>query len=267
MRIKLAIGCERLPIIYRHHIAAFIENAWRSAGGTGSEPPYTFNLALPKKYDTVNEEFEMEGITISDVCFRIPCGEHLTVYLSSPDSDFITRVVEGMKTIAAYRIDDEGELKFLAAAGTTDRKISGRHVNFKICSPVYMDDGSGNAIIPTEKEQLLKFNTQFNLIHDRLLASSRGRGLREPLEVRPTDVKKKVVKHAISKLRKGKEERERLAAGRPFEYLTSFTGHFEVTGHPEDLQYLYDSGIGLNTAHGFGMVELIHQKQNNEEVV
>jgi len=39
--------------------------------------------------------------------------------------------------------------------------------------------------------------------------------------------------------------------------LTTYKGTFCLKGDPEDLQLLYQTGIGLRTGQGFGMVEVI----------
>ncbi|MCS7232055.1 MAG: CRISPR-associated endoribonuclease Cas6, partial [Elusimicrobiota bacterium] len=39
--------------------------------------------------------------------------------------------------------------------------------------------------------------------------------------------------------------------------FTCFSGVFELSGNPEDLDYLQKIGIGLRRAQGFGMVEVV----------
>jgi CRISPR-associated endoribonuclease Cas6 len=42
--------------------------------------------------------------------------------------------------------------------------------------------------------------------------------------------------------------------------LTCFEGIFSLNGEPEDLQFLYDAGMGIRRGQGFGMLELLGQK-------
>ncbi|MCS7200511.1 MAG: hypothetical protein N2327_00440 [Caldimicrobium sp.] len=58
-----------------------------------------------------------------------------------------------------------------------------------------------------------------------------------------------MVKHTL----KGFRER----TGKPYMTLTCFEGHFRLKGDPEDLQALYQMGIGLRTGQGFGMVDVV----------
>lgn len=69
------------------------------------------------------------------------------------------------------------------------------------------------------------------------------------MEFIPLKLKKQVIKHTI----KGFREK----TGKPYMMLTCFEGCFQSIGEPEDLQMLYQTGIGLRTGQGFGMVEVV----------
>lgn len=68
------------------------------------------------------------------------------------------------------------------------------------------------------------------------------------MEFIPINLKKQVVKHTL----KGFREK----TGKPYMTFTTFQGCFKLKGHPQDLQTLYQIGIGLRTGQGFGMVEV-----------
>lgn len=104
----------------------------------------------------------------------------------------------------------------------------------------------GKPILPSDNVE--DFNIEFNAIHDRIFKDIRGYGLKRALEFEPLSLKKQVVKHTL----KGFREK----TGKPYMTLTCFEGSFRLSGDPEDLQMLYQIGIGLRTGQGFGMVEV-----------
>ncbi len=100
-----------------------------------------------------------------------------------------------------------------------------------------------------DNDQLERFNHHLNAIQDRILKDLRGYGLKKPLEFLPINMKKKGVKHTLKAFRE--------QTGKPYMVLTTYQGTFCLRGDPEDLQLLYQTGIGLRTGQGFGMVDII----------
>lgn len=263
MRIKITFFADKLPILYRHRFMALIKEALnksdadyqnslypdKDAENSKRVKPFTFNISMPLNRTTKKEKIIIdEGVEIEDTVFHFPDNSSLFFYISSSDFEFITNLYNGLLKIEEFRFNDEITLKFDKAFLLNEKKINGDEVIFKTNAPVLIEDKYGKPLLPSDSI-LQSFNDNFNAIHDRILKDIRGQCLYREMEFIPVKVKKQVVKHTL----KGFREK----TGKPYMTLTCFEGCFKLKGDPRDLQTLYQTGLGLRTGQGFGMVEVV----------
>lgn len=122
--------------------------------------------------------------------------------------------------------------------------ITSRKVVFRTCSPILIEDKNGRPLAPTDPLYEKELNYYANLqIHQFA-----GRDLYEPIHISPIHMKKMVIK-----------ERNRHLEKNSFLYFTTYRGLFMLEGSPQDLQLLYQLGIGKRTTY-FGLVEYEYEK-------
>ncbi|MCM8822544.1 MAG: CRISPR-associated endoribonuclease Cas6 [Candidatus Omnitrophica bacterium] len=273
MRIKVSFKIAKLPILYRHRIMALIKEILfrsnpeykehlypdKSSFHSKRIKPFTFSVALPPNFVCKKEKFFLdEDVAVNDIVFYIPQNMNLFLFISSCDYEFIVNLYNGLLQMKEFDFDKSNGIKIIfdRVYLLNEKKITTDQVVFKTVSPILIENREGKPILPMTCNALL-FNEQFNIIHDKILRDLReingqkGSGLHKQLQFTPINgtLKKQVVKHTL----KGFREK----TGKPFMLLTTFSGCFKLKGDPADLQQLYQSGIGLRTGQGFGMVDVV----------
>ncbi|MCX7927219.1 MAG: CRISPR-associated endoribonuclease Cas6 [Candidatus Omnitrophica bacterium] len=279
MRIRISCKIEKFPIIYRHRLLAIIKEALRHSDSQYKEQlypdkntelskrtkPFTFSISLPKfnSKDTNcgwrKEKFYVDKNypAVEELVFYFPSSSSLFWDISSSDNLFIINLYNGLLAMKEFIFDDLNgttKITFENVFILKEHKINSNEVIFKTKSPITIEDKNGTPILPTQ-ENLVIFNREFNAIHEKILKDLRTNnkkekdGLYQELEFVPLKIKKQVVKHTLTGFRE--------KTGKPYMALTTFEGCFRLKGDPRDLQFLYESGIGLRTGQGFGMVEVV----------
>ena len=262
MRFKITFKTEKLPILYRHRFMALIKEALERVDKTYKQclypqkeaelskiaKPFCFSLSMPKDRIWKKEKIVIdEGIEIEETVFYFPSNQMPFFYISSSEYEFMINLYNGLLSIKEFSLFDGVNIKLDRIFMMNEKKINSDHVVFKTDSPVLTEDKSGKPLLPFESPAF--FNDNFNAIHDRILKDIRGNGIYREMQFEPVDTKKQVVKHTL----KGFREK----TGKPYMTLTCFEGCFKLKGDPRDLQMLYQTGIGLRTGQGFGMVEVV----------
>ncbi len=271
MRIRVSFKIEKLPILYRHRIMALIKESLSQSSPEYKEflypdkkseyskrvKPFTFSVVIPSACERRKERFLVdENTEIEDIVFYFPGNLSLFLFISSCDYEFIVNLYNGLLQIKKFDFDNLNniEMTFERVFLLNEKKINDDEVIFRTNSPVLIEDKKGKPMLP-EKSNLTEFTEQFNIIHGKILQDLRekngikGRGLCRTMEFEPVNIKKQVVKHTL----KGFREK----TGKPYMILTAFSGCFKLRGDTEDLRILYQSGVGLRTGQGFGMVEVV----------
>ncbi len=279
MRIKVFLQLQRIPIIYRHRLLALIKEALKLSDcdyknelypGKHSylskkTKPFSFSLFIPPEYSSKTEPFFIDGhISIKDTVIYPSSGIDVALFISSSDYQFIINLYNGLLKIKDFLFmefpaPDGARTKEYLRTGRVfmlkERTIDNDEVLFKTLSYISIEDEKDKPIDIFTKDgktintvELERFNYHLNAIQERRLKDIRGYGLKRPLEFLPIKMKRKGVKHTISGFRK--------QTGKPYMVLTTYQGTFCLRGAPEDLQLLYQTGIGLRTGQGFGMIDI-----------
>ena len=254
---------ERMPIIYRHRFLSLIKEALHRADPEYKKllyPPedsllskkaknFTFNISLPSQRRPIKERFFIDKSTeVEDIVFHFPYESTISMFVSSPDYRFITSFYNGLLKIREYDFKNHITLALERTFILKTKKITTDEVIFKTHAPVLIEDEFGKPELPFKLKQ---FQIHLNAIQDRILKDIRGYGLKRELIFAPIRIKKQVVKHTLNRFRE--------KTGKPFMVLTCFEGTFKLSGDPEDLQVIYEAGMGLRRGQGFGMIEFLTQ--------
>lgn len=263
MRLGIIYKTLKLPILYRHRFISLIKETLGRSDTNYKESiypdesvvrskiakPFCFSISMPKEKTIKKEKIVIdEGIEIEDIVFYFPEESYINFYISSHDYQFIANLYNGLFEIKEFDFGNGITLKLNRVFMLNERRILNNEVIFKTNSPILIEDLEENPVLPIESG-IEYFNEQFNAIHHRILKDIRGEGLKRDSVFYPIKIKKQVVKHTL----KGFREK----TSKPYMMLTCFEGCFKLKGDLEDLQMLYQTGIGLRTGQGFGMVEVV----------
>ncbi len=243
MRLRINLYAKIIPILYRHRILALIKEGLRNSDNrykeklynkdTKTPKPFCFHLSIPSPRNLKDEHFVYER------------ERQLSLIISTFDYEFLMYLYNGLLNIRTFDFEKGNTFRIGKIWLMPKREIREDEVVFKTLSPISIEDRDGKPLLPDE--DLQKFNKEFYEIHQRIFKSLIGRKPRKKFQFEPIKIKKQVVKHKVSEFvsKTGKDKM----------MITCFEGVFKLKGDKEDLQFLYDNGIGLRTSQGFGMVE------------
>lgn len=275
MRLKILFFCEKLKILYRHRFMSLIKEALSFSDEDYKKhlypdkdlnlevvKPFSFGIIMPASKTVKKEKFLIDDyFEIYDSVFYFPENSYLAMYISSSDHEFIMNLYNGLLKIKNFRLYEDVNIQLVKILLVNEKKIDRDEVVFKTLSPILIEDKDNKPILVDtvskgeENLSYLKvlskqeFNIHFNAIHSGILKNLRGDGIISNLEFEPINLKKQVVKHTLRGFRE--------TTGKPYMTLTTMQGTFKLKGAREDLQMLYQIGIGLRTGQGFGMVEVV----------
>ena len=241
MRLFCTFKTEKLPIDYRTGIISIIKESLKKSdpayyrywyeGRPPKMKPFTFSPYL-KKFKHLGEEFDLEEL-------------HVT--FSSPDYEFLLHLYNGLHGIGdlnyrGYTLT-RGRVRMLP-----ERRIRTPAVVFKTRSPILVEDSSSRPLGPEDD----RYEQEFSYIADLSLSNYRGYGLQEKLLVQPLNMKKRVLKESIRGFREQQEG---------YLYFTAYQGTLSLKGHLQDLQLLYQLGLGCRRGFGLGCVDVVQEGQ------
>ncbi|MDK2934540.1 MAG: CRISPR-associated endoribonuclease Cas6 [Clostridiales bacterium] len=242
MRISCRYKCNELPISYRMLFVSLIKDALKQSNEQYYKKLYEYGDKNNKQsknfcFSTFISSYKLEG----DL-FKIDGYVFLNV--SSPDQEFMLYLYNGLTrnkefTYKNYQLTN-GKLWL-----SKEKDISKEAVVCRTLSPLYIKDKNNESLEPTHEN----YQTELNYVSDHILKNYRGYGLKKPLKFIPLDMNKVVVKEKI------KDFQEQ--TGKQYMYVNAYAGVFKLEGDREDLQILYQTGLGFRRNQGFGMVEKV----------
>lgn len=259
MRLLFYLRCDKLPIIYRHRFVSLIKEALKRSDKSYKEilygdsdktkivKPFTFAVKLPSKRELKKELVSIDdGIEVEEDVFYFKGGGFVRFIVSSYDYNFLINLYNGMVNLKEFPLFDGISATLFKSHLLKEEKIEKDEVCLKTLSPILIEDKEGKPIIPSQ-DNLEKFNNELNQIEDRIKKDLLKEKLKKELQLIPLKIKKEKVKLSIRNHRKEN----------PILSFTPFSGVFKLNGNSEDLNFLYQKGIGLRTSQGFGMVEVV----------
>lgn len=243
MRIKFIYKINKVPIDYRRFFLSLIKETLKDE-----------NLYTAEKRDTKPFCFSVyfEGSKIKNEIIEIEGNTNL--FISSPDMLLLITIYNGLVRNKAkeFPFPNGEKLKRINTFLINEKTINNNEAQFKTMSPVI--------IVNNNKKPVLHPKTKVNIenigdiiIDDNIFLKELRYSVKniikssEDVEFIPVDIKKEVIKHSIG---------EHLKEANKKILLIGFSGKFILRGNRDDLQKIYQLGLGFRRNQGFGMLEV-----------
>ncbi|MBM7623759.1 CRISPR-associated endoribonuclease Cas6 [Sporohalobacter salinus] len=243
MRLKCEYETDSIPVGYHMMFVSLIKEAFRQADKEFKNKLYNYDDTRENKqakdftFGVYMKDFEKQ----EDI-FEI--NDKVVLNLSTPDYELGIKFYNGLLKLEEFKYKDFF-LNKLRINLTKEKEVDSERVKFTTLSPLCIKNKE-NYFLDIEDDS---YEKELNYIADVVLENYRGYGLQDKLEFEPVDMSKVVVKQKIKEFTEN--------TGRPYYYVNSYQGSFELKGVVEDLKDIYMLGIGFKRNQGFGMVEVI----------
>lgn len=236
MRVKFVFNMETIPLAKGLGTLSIIKEMIRN----GSIEYYNQLFIENKK--------EMKPFSYSTYIPNLVISEdqiigtefHLTI--SSPSYEFILNLMNGSRKGQIYSMG-KSNLLLKNKMMLPKKTITKEKAIFKTLSPILIESKNGKPLLATDED----FNKEFQYIAQLILKELHDREPLQPIRVLQTMMTKQVMKENLHQKQ-----------NKPL-YLTANKGFIQLSGSPEDLQALYDSGVSLRRSLGLGLLELVEE--------
>ncbi|MGG4036354.1 CRISPR-associated endoribonuclease Cas6 [Paenibacillus cisolokensis] len=240
VNLTIQFYADKLPTAYRLMMVSIIKQCLRIADDSTYKKYYEYNRPKPFVFSVFLQDYKFGASEILLSGFRLN--------LSSSDYDFIVPFLNGLQRTTQFQYKGYSVRRGLIRYGREVRIRSSRII-VTTNSPILVEDENHTPLEPGSET----YNAHLNRIADRISVSLRGRALDRELRMEPISVKKAVIKEKNEAFTQaadvGKTSGEYL-------FFTAYKGKFLLEGHPQDLQWLLETGIGLRSSQGFGHIQL-----------
>lgn len=234
LRFSVTYKVECLPLQYRMKVYSLIKEAVKI-----SDNDYYKELFIRSKNDIKPFSFSTFLLDFKIMENKINLKE-LSITISS-SMEFALHAFNGLKQLKTYEIEGiylkQTNIRILKEAVITTNNVC-----FKTLSPILIEDSDGNPLAPNDDNYEKELNYFANLQVQR----AAQRDLYQQLRFTPIRMSKQVIKESNRMFNESHKNSSL--------FFTTYKGVFKLEGHPEDLQILYQYGIGKRTAF-FGLVE------------
>jgi len=242
MRIECIFKPGAIPVSYQYLFASIIKGAIKNSSEEKFNELYYYGEKKSKQSKGFTFSTYMRDFEMMDDDFHVK-GE-IKLIISSPDSELILYIYNGLLAnrepkYKSYQLSLQRINLLKEKLPTMSEAI------FKTLSPIAMKSKEGTFIAPDHEE----YSHALNYMANETVKAFRGYGLKEPLEFSAVNLKKQVVKLKHEEFA-GLNEEQTL-------YVEAYRGTFKLTGDPEDLALLTQTGVGFRRSSGFGNVQLI----------
>lgn len=203
---------------------------------------YNYEGKNNKKIKNFSFSVFMKDYKLNGEIFEI--NDKVIFNITTTDYEFGINIYNGLLNMNEFRYKNF-YLHKLKISLVKEKFINGSEVVLKTLSPICMKDKNNNFLSPEDEGYV----EELNYITNTTLIAHRGYGLKEPLGFKSVLMKKVVVKENI---RKFTENTDKATF-----YVNAYSGMFKLSGDVEDLNYIYQSGIGYRRGQGFGMVDVV----------
>ena len=224
-----------LPLSYHHILQGFIYEILRS------HPEYS-EFLHDHGYMEENRPFRLFVFSLLEGKYEIKApkiifSENITLELRSPMNAFCDIFYLSLMHRERYFLNKQEV--FLTGCVSTKRTITEESVTVRTLSPICLNrtiDGKTLYLTPNDSD----FSEYLNNNFLRKYQAATGTQPEGFISVEPVSVsdKDKYVTKFDNRI-----------------YVTAWKGLYRLHGSPENLTFLYDSGIGAKNSQGFGMIE------------
>lgn len=242
MRLSCEYRTEEVPV-GQMFMVSIVKEALKSTDREFFEELYTYDgdRSNKRSKNYCSSLFLKDFERKEDV---IKINDRVIFNFSTPDYEFGVNLYNGLLMVDEFNYKNY-VLNKIRINLLKEKEIEDNRVRFKTLSPICIKDKNNRFLNLDDKNYLI----ELNYIVNEVLKNYRGTGLQKELKFNPVNMQKVVVKQKIEKFTKN--------TGRPYYYINSFKGSFELEGAVEDLRDIYQLGIGFKKSQGFGMLEVI----------
>lgn len=242
MRLSCEYTTEKIPVANKMLFVSLIKEAIKRVNKEYYEKLYNFEGKNNKQikpfcFGVFLKGFKLEGDIIN-------IEDRVVFNVSTPDYEFGINLYNGLLNINQFKYKGF-VLNKLRISLVKEKSINEEQVVFKTMAPICIKDKNNQFILPNSKI----YERELNYIADKNISTFRGYGLKKPLQFQEVLMKKAVVKEEITAF-KDKAQKEIF-------YVNAASGIFKLTGDIEDLNFIYQAGIGFRRSQGFGMVDIV----------
>jgi CRISPR-associated endoribonuclease Cas6 len=232
MRFSVTYKLKMLDQSYRMKVLSLIKQAVRVANSRYYDQIFiqSKNKIKPFSFSTYLHNFFFEGTKIH--------LDQITITISTPDMEFAVHAFNGLRKIKQYQLNDDTWVQSNFQL-LNEPTITGRKIVFNTMSPILIENSDGKPLSPADDEYEKELNYYANL----QVKEYANRELFEWIRFTPIHMKKMVVR----------EKNRHLQADSPL-YFTTYRGTFMLEGNPQDLQLIYQLGLGKRSTY-FGLLD------------
>ncbi|SDC08179.1 CRISPR-associated endoribonuclease Cas6 [Shouchella lonarensis] len=241
MRIAVTYNVKELPVGYRMLVLSSIKEALKLGDKAYFERLYASKerQAKPFSFATFLKEFSYEGEKIS--------LSEMTVTVSSPDMEFLVHLFNGLQQMKCYKMrTTEWHMREMKWLKEVD--IQRETAYFRTMAPLLVEDRFGRPIHPGDTAYIEEL-CYYAITRIEALA---GRKPYRSISITPGRLKKRVIKESNTTFRAQRSNKHLM--------FTAYHGTYKISGHPKDLQLLYQGGLGRRVSQGFGLLEYVGEK-------
>ncbi|MFD2670563.1 CRISPR-associated endoribonuclease Cas6 [Marinicrinis sediminis] len=239
MRFKVTYEAEWIPVHYRMKIYSLLKEAIKKADISFYQQLFEQQRQEIKPFSTAVylRDFRIEGQRIYLKDFSITVSSTM---------EFAIHAFNGFREMEEYMI---GGVKWKQSSIQLLREaeIASHSVILKTLSPILVEDQNGKPLSPTDEG----YEKELNYFANLQIRQAAGRELYRPIRFTPINMQKMVVKES-NRIYQETHPDQSL-------YYTAYKGLIKLEGHWEDLQILYQLGIGKRTAF-FGLTDYIREE-------
>ncbi|SHK10416.1 CRISPR-associated endoribonuclease Cas6 [Hathewaya proteolytica DSM 3090] len=243
MRLRCEFKTEKIPMTYNMMVVSMIKEALKKSNPEYLDKIYSYKENSKNKHSK-NMTFSvyMKGFEVRNDEFLIK--DKVVVEITSPDYGFMVNLYNGIVSKKAFNYKNKYDIISTGIRMVPEKTITNDKVIMRTLSPIAVKSKDGK-FLKMEEEA---FRTELNYMCDLIIKNYRGSGLKQELIFEPVSMKKTVVKEEISGCTNMKHD---------YLYVNAYKGLFNLEGDKEDLNLLYQLGLGFRRNQGFGMVDIV----------
>lgn len=242
MRIICEYKSDGIPLANNMLFVSLIKEALKKVNKDYYEKLYYYGDNNNKKiknftFSTFLKDFNIEG----DIIY---IKDKLYFNISSPDYEFGINIYNGLLSMNKF-IYKNFTLNRCKISLEKEKFINSEEVIFKTMSAMCIKNKENNFLSPED----LNYGEELNYVVNKSIESFRGYGLKKELQFKSINMKKVVVKESIRNFKN--------ITNKDIFYVNAYKGIFKLTGDIEDLNLIYQLGIGFRRSQGFGMIDIL----------
>lgn len=247
MKLRVECKADTLPVGNNMMVVSLFKESLKKTNIDYYNSLYLYDGRNNKK--SKNFSFSMyikDSIVENEV---VLVKDKVIIFVTTSDMEFFINIYNGLTAMKfsndfvyrGYKLD------IVKISNIPQTIISKNSVVFKALSPICIKNKKGDFITPENEE----YEQELYYIINQTLINARGYGLKQPLKFENILLKNVVSKEYIREFAE--------ITNRPYLLVDASKGVFKLTGDVEDINYIYQVGVGFRRSQGYGMIEIVLQ--------